>query len=429
MRKAQNTGGLRHEYKTYKHQKCFVGHSTGAAWRGDLLSACNKVLPKFGLEPWYAADHFDPTKPLRDKVVQLIANARYGIYDLSSWQDKSGQWHLPRNVFIELGMAIAFNRPALLLRHTSNKALPLSKCLEGLDLIEFTGDYTLQKALEKHVPQWLDVPPDRDWLNRFCIFGNRVCNFREEHPRIQQQWDQTLNCHVADGLDKDHSGFQMVEREEIRGIFKRVFGRYSDLAFDYLDEVFLTKTCQFLLCNHCQKVRSTPFAVYRIPPRTPTEICIAIGMSIALETLFEYNIPKVVLVCRELDLPSLLRGYEVVEASSSNEMEQKLQKFIPVVMQKVFVETLVELDNDSQEAAISYLSDESQSIESRKRRAKWLLEVPYQYFFHKRDQEALALLRCLLHSLNKLDDDLAQYAHKLTNTLRESIAMDQESYH
>jgi hypothetical protein len=81
---AQNIGGLRSEYKTYEQQKCFVAHSTEASWRDDLLSACAEVLPKFNLEPWYASFysedyqpagtvHFDPTKPLRDKVVQLIA--------------------------------------------------------------------------------------------------------------------------------------------------------------------------------------------------------------------------------------------------------------------------------------------------------------------------------------------------------------------
>jgi len=102
----QNIGGLHPEYRTYERQKCFVGHSREAEWHDDVLGACAEALPKFGLEPWYAADHFDPTKPLRDKVVELIANARYGIYDLSSWQDSRGEWHLPRNVFIELGMAI-----------------------------------------------------------------------------------------------------------------------------------------------------------------------------------------------------------------------------------------------------------------------------------------------------------------------------------
>jgi len=335
LESTQPTGGLRAEYKSYESQKCFVGHSHEAEWRDDILSACAEVLPKFGLEPWYAADHFDPTKPLRDKVVELIANARYGIYDLSSWQDKNGEWYLPRNVWIELGMAIALNRPALLLRHTSNEVLPLPACLQGVELLEFAGETTLKKALGERLPRWLDAPPDRDWLNRFCIFGNRVCNFREEHPRARQWGHGTLRCHVSDGLDNDHPCFQMAEREEIRGAFEDVFSRYSDLELDYLDELSLVDGYQFLLCSHCQVVRSTPFAVYRVLPHAPAGVFIAIGMSIAIETLFEYDIPKIILVHQEQDLPSLLRGYEVVEAISSTEVKRKLKAFVPAVTQKV----------------------------------------------------------------------------------------------
>lgn len=331
----QNTGGLCPEYKSYERQKCFVGHSTEAAWRDDLLSACAEILPKFDLEPWYAADHFDPTKPLREKVVQLIANARYGIYDLSSWQDKSGKWHLSRNVFIELGMAITLNRPVLLLRHTSNKALPLPDCFQGLNLIEFTGDHTLKKALKENLPQWLNVLPDRDWLNRFCIFGNRICSFREEHPRTRQWSHQILCCHLTDGLDKHHPDFQIAEREEIRGAFEDVFSRYNDLEFTHLDELSITDGYQFLLCSHCQTVRSAPFAIYRLSPHTPVEVFIAIGMSIALEILFEYDIPKIILIRNEQELPSLLRGYEVVEAGSSSNTKKKLMAFIPSIIQEV----------------------------------------------------------------------------------------------
>ena len=78
MEATHNTGGLRPEYRSYERQKCFVGHSREAEWRDDVLNACAQVLPEFGLELWYAADHFEPTKPLRDKVGELITNALCG---------------------------------------------------------------------------------------------------------------------------------------------------------------------------------------------------------------------------------------------------------------------------------------------------------------------------------------------------------------
>ena len=329
----QDFGGLQTEYTNYDRQKCFVAHSVGAEWSEDLKSACAAILPKFNLEPWYAADHFDPTQPLRDKVVELIANSRYGIYDISSWQDLQGNWQLPRNVFIELGIAIALNRPTLLLRHSSNKNRPLPACLQGIETVEFAGDFTLKKELEKRLPQWLDVPPDRDWLNRFCIFGDRVCSFREQHP-CSQQWEQTtLHCHIADGLDKQHPNYCQSECDEIRGAFEEIFSRYSDLEFSYLDERSIVDGYQFLLCSHCQTVRSTPFAIYRISPTTSAETFVAIGISIALEKLFAYKIPKVILIRQEQDLPSLLRGYEVVEVINTKEIKHKIKAFLPKLIE------------------------------------------------------------------------------------------------
>lgn len=364
----QNTGGLQTEYKNYGRQKCFVGHSLGAEWCEDLQSACAEILPKFNLEPWYAADQFTPTQTLRDKVVELIANSRFGIYDISSWKDRDGNWQLPRNVYIELGIAIALNRPTLLLRHTSNQELQSPTCLQGIKPLEFTGDVTLKKALEVQLPQWIDVPPDRDWLNRFCIFGNQTCSFREKHPCAQQWGQEKIYCHVYDGFDKNHPCYHQSECDEIRGAFEDILNRYSDLNFNYLDEVLIADSYQYLLCSHCQTVRSTPFAIYRISPNTSAETFIAIGISIALEKLFEYKIPKVILVKNERDLPSLLRGYEVVEAVNSKEIKQKLKAFLPTVMKTVrettwrprplpFSETIILYNNLSDKAESELLKN------------------------------------------------------------------------
>jgi DNA-binding CsgD family transcriptional regulator len=329
----QDTGEIQLEYQNYDRQKCFVAHSLGAEWREDLKSACTDLLPKFSLEPWYAADHFNPTQSPLNKVVELIANSRYGIYDISSWQDPQGHWQLPRNVFIELGIAIALNRPTLLLRHSSNKSLPLPACLQGVETIEFTGDITLKKELEKRLPQWLDVPPDRDWLDRrFCVFGNRTCSFREQHPCSQQWGEQTLHCHVDDGMDKQHPDYCQSECDEIRGAIEEVFSRYSDLEFSYLGERSPVEGYQFLLCSHCQSVRSTLFAIYRITPMTSAETFMAIGFSIALERLFAYKIPKVFLVRQIRDLPSLLQGYEAIEATGSREIKRRLKADMPRVI-------------------------------------------------------------------------------------------------
>lgn len=110
--------------------------------------------------------------------------------------------------------------------------------------------------------------PDRDWLSRYCIFGNQVCRFREAHPRARRWVSDKLCCHVADGLDKDRPPFQPAERAEIRAAFADILGRFSDLSFNYLDQMPLAEGYQFILCSHCQAARSTDFALYQITPHT-----------------------------------------------------------------------------------------------------------------------------------------------------------------
>lgn len=336
MSSSVKIGGPSAQADSAEQRICFVGHSNEAPWRADILSACSEVLPKFGLEPWYTADHYELTKTLRDKVVEAIANARYGIYDLSSWQDAKGAWHLPRNVLIELGIAIVYNRPTLLLRHTSNSTLPLPTCLQGLDIIEFAGETTLKRELEKRLPQWIGASPERDWLNRFCIFGNRICRFREQHPR-SQSWDEVSlrGCHIADGIGKSTLGDRNVECDEIHAAFDDVLTRYGSLPFRYLDEARLPEGFQFRICCYCQTVRSTAFGIYRLFPHGSVDDYVSVGISIAVGAFFDYEIPRVLVVQREEDLPSLLRGYEVIEARSSNDLKRGLKARLPVVMQKL----------------------------------------------------------------------------------------------
>jgi hypothetical protein len=233
-------------------QQCFIAHSYNALWHPTIVEVCQEVLPRFGLQPWYADEHFDTTLPLREKVVEMIATTRYGIYDLSYWKPRgSTQWEMPRNVLIELGMAIALNRPMLLLRHAENEAcnIALPACLQGIEQIcTFTGATTLRKALETSLPQWIHCSPEREWHNRYCHFGGLVCSYREEHPK--RQWDQrTLQCHISDGDDLDKVDFRETVEDTLH--------QFSDVTSIYLGASSLPSGYNFLLCSHCQQIRSS----------------------------------------------------------------------------------------------------------------------------------------------------------------------------
>jgi RNA recognition motif-containing protein len=324
------TGGLRPQYQTYTRQKCFVAYSEQAHWSVDLLSACEEVLsqPEYNLEIDYARKHFAADVPLLQKALELIANARCGIYDLSFWrQDEHSHWQMPRNVMIELGIAIALNRPILLLRHASNRQSLLPETLQGLSeqILEFSGGSTLKKILAEHLPKWIDTPPEKAWWNSYCFFGGRVCDQRETHPQRKQLGKKELACFIADGEDSC--------RPDFRSVVEDVLDRYSDVTYTYLNSLALKEGYNFLLCSHCQLARSSPFAIYRITPHTPMDAFISIGISIALEFQFKYKIPKV-LIAHVQDVPSLLKGYEVCNDRNDRDRKNSLNKYIPEILRK-----------------------------------------------------------------------------------------------
>lgn len=323
--------GLIPQYQSYERQKCFIAYSEQAPWAPDLLSACEEVLnrPEFNLEPDHARKHFKPDSSLLQKALELIANARYGIYDLSYWQNNKNEWHIPGNVFIEFGIAIALNRPAMLLRHVSNRKLELPECLESVsgNILEFSGELTLAHELNIRLPKWIAVDPEQDWHNRFCIFGGRSCKYRETYPLAQENAQGEIHCLVSAGLDSDRVEFSESVRE--------VLGRFSHIRFDFLDGIPLNDQYELLLCTYCQELRRSPFAIYRLTSETSPATLIAIGMSLAFEEQFGGRLHRVLITDQMAAVPTLLSGYEILVANNTRERRSRLRECIPTVMRSI----------------------------------------------------------------------------------------------
>jgi hypothetical protein len=165
------------------------------------------------------------------------------------------------------------------------------------------------------------------WHNRHCIFGQRVCEYREVYPKAKQLNQKNLSCSIADGTDAN--------RPDFRDIVEDFLGRYNDLSYIYLDSLAMQEGYNFMLCTHCQITRSSPIAIYRITPETPPETFISIGISLALEAQFTYKIPKVLISENIDDIPSLLRDYEIMLVSSDTELKKSLKEFMPAVLSRI----------------------------------------------------------------------------------------------
>jgi ferredoxin len=61
----------------------------------------------------------------------------------------------------------------------------------------------------------------------------------------------------------------------------------------------------------------------------------AMGISLALETQFDYKIPKIIMTENIKNVPSLLSGYEVIVAQNDKKRKDALKRIIPIVIQKV----------------------------------------------------------------------------------------------
>jgi CheY-like chemotaxis protein len=321
-------------YEKYNRQKCMIGYSHQAEWADDLLAACHEVLskPEIDLEIDYANKYLEPNKTLIEKSVELIANARFGIYDLSYWRPSADHpWRLPSNVYIELGIAIGLNRPTLLLWNEKNTkaSLSLPKCLESIrdKIVFWSGTTTLKNALEKILPSWIEISPSDGWYDRYCYFGGRICEYRELHPSAFDWRNKVIECHTSDGND--------VDKVDFREIVNKTLDHFTDISHKYIDELSLVEGYQFQVCSYCQTLRRSPVAVYRITKDTSPETYLSIGISIAVEAQSDNEIYRILLADSSEDVPSLLKGYDIIEAPDDKSKRARLHEFIPQIKKKI----------------------------------------------------------------------------------------------
>jgi hypothetical protein len=118
----------------------FVAHEFSAEKKDDLRGAIENALAGLGLTPYYADNELRQGHIFTDKILPEIRHTRFGIYDVSN----------PRkaNVFMELGAAIAMEKPYFIICRCGTK---LPSDVLGLDRIEYESYVHLTRELKAKV--------------------------------------------------------------------------------------------------------------------------------------------------------------------------------------------------------------------------------------------------------------------------------------
>jgi len=129
----------------------FVAHQFTAKQRDDLRDAIGRAFRRTGLKPYYAdIEVRESGVHILEKITERITHSLFGIYDITSTEKP--------NVFVELGIAMATQRPYYII---SEKGTPIPADLAGLDRIEYSSYMDLIRCLRKHV-----VPKEVDRLRQ-----------------------------------------------------------------------------------------------------------------------------------------------------------------------------------------------------------------------------------------------------------------------
>jgi len=124
----------------------FVAHEFSRQETDDLRDAVEKAFKGTGLRAYYA-DIEVRSGHILDKIKDMIRSTKFGIYDISN--------DLKPNVFIELGFAMAANRPFYLVCKKGSK-IPAD--LAGIDRLEYESYKELSLLLITKIVHEINRP-------------------------------------------------------------------------------------------------------------------------------------------------------------------------------------------------------------------------------------------------------------------------------
>ncbi|MFA4936097.1 MAG: hypothetical protein WC568_09705 [Candidatus Methanoperedens sp.] len=160
-----------HDDEKYQY---FVAHEFSKEGRIDLRSAIKDAFENTDLIPYYADLEVRPegaTKYILEKIKEKILATQFGIYDITTEK---------QNVFIELGIAIGFDKPYYIIRKIdlNQKERKIPADLEGIDRIEYEAYGELTGKIKE-----LIVKPEVERLRKRKALKNAI----EKYEKLPEE--------------------------------------------------------------------------------------------------------------------------------------------------------------------------------------------------------------------------------------------------
>ncbi len=276
----------------------FVGHFAGRSF-GDqehagnikeLRSLIANALDPLGYAPYYADQDSDPGNgteqpPRLLKLCQDIFSTRFGVFDLSSGDP---------NTYLELGIALGLNRPAIALANVNASRPPV---LTGDHVLIYTDhadlDARLSRLRDAGFPSTQRTEPD------YCHFCARVCESMSTPP--------------------DENSYLVLHHSKL--LWRNVMQTLSPhLAQHHLYPTYLPgRSAGATLCDVRRQVLAARFVLCHLGALSDAESYLALGMAIGS------RVPWVLLGKRGQDAgPSNLKGADKILYTTFDEIERPL---------------------------------------------------------------------------------------------------------
>ena len=232
----------------------FLGHRLTSAPMEDLRRWVTEALGELGLRA-HAVDQTVESDFLLNTVKVMIKRSRFSVFDLTEAR---------ANLFIEIGIAMGYNRPVLLLFRSETTLLDILSSF--LSTSYSSGADLKRQLLSPAMKQWIEGAAVWQPHDQRCWSTGRAC--------AQTVTPQPKNYLLCDGGGKQATFFReaVVAALEPRG-YVAVF---SETAVD----------SDFLVCQRCRLVRATAFGVHRVSSDTSDEDYVVLGLAIGLGVPF-----------------------------------------------------------------------------------------------------------------------------------------------